>query len=267
MQRIVKRFLLHKQRESDEVGEADFEELKQDLQMVRYEMLNDLKRSHEETVRMISHLQAGLVTIGDEIFKDSSTENSLKFKELKSSEFEMNDNVSNVDPTAAQGKTALSKHDYSLSVDSGLSQLKDHMNIRHTTHDDKLHSADTSVRSSFDNQSMTNTEIFRLSNSSQLSVEPDANAPASSSPSSVHQNSTKTINDGATTSGESHKMKTISINELQVITEEEEINAENYTADKNPKFKETSLTIPVKHVENGCQANFDEYDSDKKYLF
>ena len=48
MQRIVKRFLLHKQRETDEVGETDFEELKQDLQMVRYEMINDLKKSREE---------------------------------------------------------------------------------------------------------------------------------------------------------------------------------------------------------------------------
>jgi hypothetical protein len=76
MQRIVKRFLLHKQRESDEVGEADFDELKQDLQMVRYEMLNDMKRVREDTTRLVSHLTHGLSLLGDEIFK-----NNLKVNE------------------------------------------------------------------------------------------------------------------------------------------------------------------------------------------
>lgn len=64
MQRIVKRFLLHKQRETDEVGEADFDELKQDLQMVRYEMLNDLKRYREENNRNISLIHSGIVLLG-----------------------------------------------------------------------------------------------------------------------------------------------------------------------------------------------------------
>lgn len=83
MQRIVKRFLLHKQRESDNVGEADFEELKQDLQMVRFEMLNDLKRSRDETSRMITTIHAGLVLIGEEMFVNSTSENSTRFKEFK----------------------------------------------------------------------------------------------------------------------------------------------------------------------------------------
>lgn len=83
MQRIVKRFLLHKQRESDEVGEADFDELKQDLQMVRFEMLNDLKRSRDETSRLISSIQAGLMLIGEEMFINSKSENAARFKEFK----------------------------------------------------------------------------------------------------------------------------------------------------------------------------------------
>jgi hypothetical protein len=64
MQRIVKRFLLHKQRETDEVSEADFDELKQDLQMVRYEMLNDLKRYREENYRLIAHIHDGILLLG-----------------------------------------------------------------------------------------------------------------------------------------------------------------------------------------------------------
>lgn len=94
MQRIVKRFLLHKQRESDEVGEADFDELKQDLQMVRFEMLNDLKRSRDDTNRLISTMQAGLIIIGDEVFGGSklSSENSLRFKEFKIAATSENDN-------------------------------------------------------------------------------------------------------------------------------------------------------------------------------
>lgn len=83
MQRIVKRFLLHKQRESDEVGEADFDELKQDLQMVRFEMLNDLKRSRDDTARLISNIQSGLLLIGEEVFGNSKSENSARFKEYK----------------------------------------------------------------------------------------------------------------------------------------------------------------------------------------
>ena len=83
MQRIVKRFLLHKQRESDEVGEADFDELKQDLQMVRYEMMNDLKRYRDENNRLISNIQAGVLLLGEELYKNSSGRSSRRFREYK----------------------------------------------------------------------------------------------------------------------------------------------------------------------------------------
>ena len=76
MQRIVKRFLLHKQRETDEVGETDFDELKQDLQMVRYEMSNDLKRYREENYRLISHIHNGILLLGEYGFLKLIDENS-----------------------------------------------------------------------------------------------------------------------------------------------------------------------------------------------
>lgn len=97
MQRIVKRFLLHKQRENDEVGDVDFDEIKQDMQMIRYEMINDMKRSTESSMKAISHLFNGLVMIGDEIFKSSLDYDAVKrFGNYKSYDFESNpsDNVS-----------------------------------------------------------------------------------------------------------------------------------------------------------------------------
>jgi hypothetical protein len=84
MQRIVKRFLLHSQRESDDNHERDFEELKQDLQMIRYEMLNDLKRSKEESYQSVSLIHAGLSIIGEEVFKNSTPDNLSRFSEYKS---------------------------------------------------------------------------------------------------------------------------------------------------------------------------------------
>ncbi|CAF0718901.1 unnamed protein product [Brachionus calyciflorus] len=85
MQRIVKRFLLHNQRESSDSNERNFEELKQDLQMIRYEMQNDLKKSKEESFHSITLLHAGLTILGDEIFKNTTfmSENLNRFNEYK----------------------------------------------------------------------------------------------------------------------------------------------------------------------------------------
>lgn len=91
MQRIVKRFLLHKQRESDEIGEIDFAELKQDLQMVRFELLNDLKRFRDGNSRFMSHLTNGISIIGDEVFRGMKNENTDRFAEFKTTEIDQAD--------------------------------------------------------------------------------------------------------------------------------------------------------------------------------
>ena len=98
MQRIVKRFLLHKQRESDDVKENNFEELKQDLQMVRFEMLNDIKKSEEETLKYISLIHNGVAIIGEEMLKDvDDAVISSKFKEFKQYEYELRDSIETID--------------------------------------------------------------------------------------------------------------------------------------------------------------------------
>jgi hypothetical protein len=40
MERVARRFLLHDRRENEEVKESDFDEVKQELNMAKYEVLN-----------------------------------------------------------------------------------------------------------------------------------------------------------------------------------------------------------------------------------
>lgn len=65
MERVIKRFLLHNNRENDDVRESDFDELKQDVQMVRYEMLSYLRQNKEDAVRYTSVLHNGLSLLGE----------------------------------------------------------------------------------------------------------------------------------------------------------------------------------------------------------
>ena len=88
MQRIVKRFLLHRDRDSDDVNEMDFDELKQDLQMIRYEMNNDLKKSRDETTRILKHVNSGLLLLGEQVFKDCRSNDLLdRYHKYKSTKF------------------------------------------------------------------------------------------------------------------------------------------------------------------------------------
>jgi hypothetical protein len=90
MQRIVKRLLLHKQRENDDFNDLDFDELKNDLQMIRYEMNNDSKKAREEIIEVLNHINLGIKIIGEEVFKsDINTDLARKFKDYKLTEFAM----------------------------------------------------------------------------------------------------------------------------------------------------------------------------------
>lgn len=66
MSRVIKRFLLHKQREEqEEIREGDFDELKQDIQMLRIEMLHRLDETRESLVKNTNVLNEGVITVGD----------------------------------------------------------------------------------------------------------------------------------------------------------------------------------------------------------
>lgn len=98
MQRILIRFLLEKERQSDEVGEGDFSELKQDLQMIRFEMLNEMKKTRDDSTRMINHLNNVLIILGDEIFKNSKSDINLN-KYLNHKKYEINNLGHKIDVT------------------------------------------------------------------------------------------------------------------------------------------------------------------------
>jgi len=66
MERVIKRFLLHKQREEqDEIREGDFEELKQDIQMLRFEMMNRLDETREDLAKNSLLLNEGVIVVGE----------------------------------------------------------------------------------------------------------------------------------------------------------------------------------------------------------
>ena len=51
--------MLH-HKESDGSNSADFEELKQDLKMIRYEMNNDLKKTKDDIFSFMKHMNIGI---------------------------------------------------------------------------------------------------------------------------------------------------------------------------------------------------------------
>lgn len=66
MERVIKRFLLHKQREEqDEIREGDFEELKQDIQMLRFEMMNRLDETRDDLAKNSVLLNEGVLVVGE----------------------------------------------------------------------------------------------------------------------------------------------------------------------------------------------------------
>jgi hypothetical protein len=66
MDRVIKRFLLHKQREEQEViHQSDFEELKQDIQMLRFEVLNRLEDTRNDLHKNSQLLNEGIIIVGE----------------------------------------------------------------------------------------------------------------------------------------------------------------------------------------------------------
>jgi hypothetical protein len=81
MERVIKRFLLHKQREEqDEIREGDFEELKQDIQMLRFEMMNRLDETRDDLTKNSILLNEGVLVVG-ELLTTLSRETNPSVKE------------------------------------------------------------------------------------------------------------------------------------------------------------------------------------------
>ena len=83
MGRVVKRFLLHNNRENEDIRESDFDELKQDVQMIRFEMLNNLKNNREDMLRYITILHNGMSILGDYLFDADTSDLAMNFEGFK----------------------------------------------------------------------------------------------------------------------------------------------------------------------------------------
>ncbi len=74
--------MLH-HKETDFSNSTDFEELKQDLKMIRYEMNNDMKKTRDDILGFMKHINLGINIIGEQIFNKTEEEACKKFLEYK----------------------------------------------------------------------------------------------------------------------------------------------------------------------------------------
>ena len=81
MERVARRFLLHNRRETEEVKERDFDDLKQELNMAKYEVLNSSKQIKFNLRGYEAILQRGLGLLSRYfVSKEDFSENFKKNK-------------------------------------------------------------------------------------------------------------------------------------------------------------------------------------------
>lgn len=107
MERVSKRFLLHNLREEN-IKESDFDQLKQDVQTSKVEMINDAQRLNENITRYAQLLHKGLELIGSYFINEykNNLESVRKFEYFKSCES---------DPLFQQADIKTRKYSRSLS--------------------------------------------------------------------------------------------------------------------------------------------------------
>lgn len=87
MERVAKRFLLHNKREREDVKESDFEELKQDMQMIRHELNNDVTLFSVNLINYTAMLHRGICMLGEFFYcrsDEAANEVSTRFKHFQS---------------------------------------------------------------------------------------------------------------------------------------------------------------------------------------
>ncbi len=95
MNRVIKRFLLHKQREEQEaIRKSDFEQLKQDIQNLRFEILNRMDETRDDLNKNSHLLNEGVVIVGDLLsllINDSNPSIKANFHSFKRSFYSSTD--------------------------------------------------------------------------------------------------------------------------------------------------------------------------------
>lgn len=75
MERVARRFLLHNRRENEDAKESNFDDLKQELNMAKFEVLNNSRQIRHKLKDYESVLQQGFNLLAQYLFvKDDLTE-------------------------------------------------------------------------------------------------------------------------------------------------------------------------------------------------
>jgi hypothetical protein len=81
MERVARRFLLHNRRENEEVKESDFDEVKQELNMAKYEVLNKSEQIKGNLKDYESVLHKGFTQLGHWFYgKDNLSETGKNYQ-------------------------------------------------------------------------------------------------------------------------------------------------------------------------------------------
>ena len=167
MARVVKRILLHNNRENEEIRESDFAELKQDVQTVRSEILTDLSLVKSDANDFAQMMHAGISALGDILVKlNENHEIDAQLKEFQL----LNEHFRRVSP----------KKDINLSINSKedadtRSILSSHQDSRQTILKTDLQNVEENVRETAEtennNPSILNKQSIVLMNLNEITLE------------------------------------------------------------------------------------------------
>jgi hypothetical protein len=106
MERVVKRFLMHNQNDFDDPKQNEYDEFKQDLQLIRFEIINNFKKAREDSMRNMFCINAGLEFLVNEITVNKSPSiQFVRYKEL------INDSQINNNLTSVKSESEIANED------------------------------------------------------------------------------------------------------------------------------------------------------------
>lgn len=88
MGRVVKRYLMHNQGDIDDIKLNDFDDLRQDLQLMKNEFINDIYKSKDDILKNIFFLTSSIKFIAEDILlncmvsSDTKSESHEKYRNL-----------------------------------------------------------------------------------------------------------------------------------------------------------------------------------------
>lgn len=67
MERVIKRYFMHNQGDSDDLKQNEYDDLRTELQLMKFDMLNDLKCSRDDTEFSMNSINTGMEFVSEEI--------------------------------------------------------------------------------------------------------------------------------------------------------------------------------------------------------